>query len=69
MPTCERKMPKKDAPDLQGRQRLAYQYFRRGYRRVQIFLRREGFAMSCGRRRIGQGAWRSILPAAFGPRA
>jgi putative transposase len=44
--TYERQMPKKDAPVLQAMRRLANQYPRYGYRRIRIFLRREGFEMS-----------------------
>ena len=44
--TYERRMPKKDAPVLQAMKRLAEQYPRYGYRRIRIFLRREGREMS-----------------------
>ena len=40
------RMPEKDAPLLQAMRRLAQQYPRYGYRRIRIFLRREGFALS-----------------------
>jgi putative transposase len=45
-------MKKKDAPALVAMRRLARQYPRFGYRRIAIFLRREGYAMSFDR------AWR-----------
>ena len=41
----ERRMPGKDAPVLQAMKRLAEQYPRYGYRRIRIFLRREGHEM------------------------
>jgi len=44
--TYERQMPRKDAPVLQAMRRLAEQYPRYGYRRIRIFLRREGHEMS-----------------------
>ena len=44
--TYERQMPRKDAPVLQAMKRLAEQYPRYGYRRIRIFLRREGHEMS-----------------------
>ena len=43
--TYERRMPKKDAPVLEAMKRLAEQYPRYGYRRIRIFLRREGHEM------------------------
>jgi len=43
--TYERRMPKKDAPVLAAMKRLAEQYPRYGYRRIRIFLRREGHEM------------------------
>jgi putative transposase len=36
----------RDAPTLEAMQRLAGQYPRYGYRRIRVFLRREGHAMS-----------------------
>ena len=36
----------RDAPALAARRRLAAQYPRYGYRRIRIFLRREGHVMS-----------------------
>lgn len=36
----------RDAPVLEAMKRLAAQYPRYGYRRIRIFLRREGFSMS-----------------------
>ncbi|OJX02211.1 MAG: transposase [Burkholderiales bacterium 70-64] len=44
--TYERRMPHKDAPVLVAMKRLAEQYPRYGYRRIRIFLRREGHEMS-----------------------
>ena len=46
MLTYERRMPSKDAPVLQAMRRLAEQYPRYGYRRIRIFLHREGHEMS-----------------------
>jgi putative transposase len=43
--TYERRMPGKDAPVLEAMKRLAEQYPRYGYRRIRIFLRREGHEM------------------------
>ena len=40
--TYRRQMPQKDTPILQAMKRLAEQYPRYGYRRIRIFLRREG---------------------------
>jgi putative transposase len=42
-------MPEKDAAVLARMQALAAQYPRYGYRRITIFLEREGFVMSFGR--------------------
>lgn len=39
----------RDAPALEAMKRLAAQYPRFGYRRIRIFLRREGHSMSCHR--------------------
>lgn len=36
----------RDGPALEAMKRLAGQYPRYGYRRIRIFLRREGYAMS-----------------------
>jgi len=36
----------RDAPTLQAMKRLASQYPRYGYRRIRVFLRREGHSMS-----------------------
>jgi putative transposase len=41
--------PAKDAPALQAMRRLSSHYPRYGYRRIRIFLEREGLAMSPGR--------------------
>lgn len=46
MLTYEHRMPKRDAPALAAMKRLAEQYPRYGYRRIRIFLRREGHEMS-----------------------
>jgi putative transposase len=43
------RQPAKDAPVIDAMRRLSGQYPRYGYRRVRIFLRREGMAMSPGR--------------------
>ncbi|MBN9460870.1 MAG: hypothetical protein J0H00_06540 [Burkholderiales bacterium] len=42
----ERKLPLRDAPVLSAMRRLAQQYPRYGYRRIRIFLKREGHEMS-----------------------
>ena len=39
----------RDAPALQAMRRIAQQYPRYGYRRIRIFLRREGLSMSTNR--------------------
>ena len=39
-------MPERDGPVLQAMRRLALQYPRYGYRRIRIFLGREGYEMS-----------------------
>lgn len=39
----------KDAPVIEAMRRLAAQYPRYGYRRIRIFLAREGFVMSVSR--------------------
>lgn len=43
------RQPAKDAPALDAMRRLSAMYPRYGYRRIRIFLRREGMAMSPGR--------------------
>jgi putative transposase len=43
------RMADKDAPALRRMAELSAQYPRYGYRRIAIFLRRDGFAMSFGR--------------------
>lgn len=43
------RQPGKDAPFLEAMRRLSARYPRYGYRRIRIFLRREGMAMSAGR--------------------
>ncbi len=42
----ERRLPLRDAPVLAAMRRLARQYPRYGYRRIRIFLQREGHPMS-----------------------
>jgi putative transposase len=42
-------LPAKDAPVLEVMRRLAAQYPRYGYRRIRIFLHREGYPMSAGK--------------------
>lgn len=43
------RQPAKDAPVVAAMRRLSSQYPRYGYRRIRIFLQREGMAMSAGR--------------------
>lgn len=43
------RLAQRDAPVLKAMQELARQYPRYGYRRVQVFLGRQGFAMSADR--------------------
>lgn len=45
----ELRQPTKDAPVIAAMKRLSSQYPRYGYRRIRIFLRREGLAMSASR--------------------
>src|SRR5690606_24363592 len=45
----EHRMPSRDAPALEAMRRLSAQYPRYGYRRIRIFLRREGLPMSVSR--------------------
>lgn len=45
------RQPEKDAPALAAMSRLSAQYPRYGYRRIRIFLRREGLAMGVNRAR------------------
>jgi putative transposase len=45
------RQPQKDIPVLTAMQRLSAQYPRYGYRRIRIFLRREGHAMGVNRAR------------------
>ena len=45
----ELQQPMKDAPVIATMKRLSAQYPRYGYRRIRIFLRREGLAMSASR--------------------
>jgi putative transposase len=53
----------RDAPTIEAMKRLAAQYPRYGYRRIRIFLRREGFRMS---RHSAHRLWRV---AETGPRS
>jgi putative transposase len=51
------RLPARDAVPLAAMRRLAYQYPRYGYRRIRIFLQREGHAMSWQRaHRLWQSA-------------
>ena len=51
------RQPQKDAPALAAMHRLSAQYPRYGYRRIRIFLRREGLPMGVNRaRRLWQQA-------------
>jgi putative transposase len=43
------RQPVKDRPAIEAMRRLSSQYPRYGYRRIRIFLAREGLAMSAGR--------------------
>lgn len=45
----QRQLPLRDAPALMAMRRIAQQYPRYGYRRIRIFLRREGLSMSPNR--------------------
>jgi len=45
----ELRQPAKDAPVIDAMKRLSAQYPRYGYRRIRIFLRREGMVMSPAR--------------------
>jgi len=57
------RQPAKDAPVVAAMHRLSSQYPRYGYRRIRIFLRREGLPMSPGR---AERLWRQAklqLPA------
>jgi putative transposase len=45
----ELRQPAKDAPVIAAMRRLSSQYPRYGYRRIRIFLRREGLSMSASR--------------------
>lgn len=45
----ERRLPGKDAPVIEAMKALSAQYPRYGYRRIRIFLRRQGFEMSWSR--------------------
>ena len=48
----------RDAPTIEAMKRLAAQYPRYGYRRIHIFLRREGFHMS---RHRAHRLWRDAV--------
>lgn len=59
----ESKIEAKDAPVIEAMKRLSGQYTRYGYRRIRIFLGREGHQMSCSR---AERLWRKAklqLPA------
>ena len=45
----ERRLPAKDAPVIEAMKALSAQYPRYGYRRIRIFVRRQGFEMSWSR--------------------
>jgi putative transposase len=45
----ELRLPPKDAPVMAAMKALSAQYPRYGYRRIRIFLRRQGFELSCSR--------------------
>jgi len=45
----ERRLPAKDAPVIEAMKTLSAQYPRYGYRRIRIFLRRQGFELSWSR--------------------
>jgi putative transposase len=45
----ELRLPPKDAPVIEAMKALSAQYPRYGYRRIRIFLRRQGLEMSCSR--------------------
>ena len=49
--TYRLRQPEKDRPTLAAMRRLSSQYPRYGYRRIRIFLRREGLAMGVNRAR------------------
>src|SRR4029077_16774966 len=46
---CQSRLTVRDAPALEAMRRLAAQYPRYGYRRIRIFLKREGHVMSTDR--------------------
>lgn len=59
----ESRIEAKDAPVIEAMKRLSGQYTRYGYRRIRIFLGREGHEMSCSR---AERLWRKAklqLPA------
>ena len=43
------RLEERDRPIVEAMKRLASQYPRYGYRRIQVFLEREGYAMSADR--------------------
>jgi putative transposase len=45
----ELRLPVKDAPVIEAMKSLSAQYPRYGYRRIRIFLRRQGLELSCSR--------------------
>lgn len=59
MLTCQSRIQAKDAPVLEALKRLSEQYPRYGYRRIRIFLEREGHSMSPSR---AERPWRRAKP-------
>jgi len=47
--SCELRLLTKDAPVIQAMKALSAQYPRYGYRRIRIFLKRQGFELSWSR--------------------
>ena len=50
------RLPAKDAPVIEAMKTLSAQYPRYGYRRIRIFLRRQGFELSWSRTHQGRPA-------------
>ena len=48
-PSYEPRLPAKDAPVIEAMKALSAQYPRYGYRRIRIFLRRQGLQLSWSR--------------------
>jgi putative transposase len=61
----ELRLPVKDAPVIAAMTWLSSQYPRYGYRRIRIFLRREGLGMSASRARtiVAQGRAAGCVPS------